>query len=101
MSHLTFKDLKFDPHPVGDGLMARMEFKNGYGISVVRFKIPSIPGFRSRTEYGSYTNNEKEWEAAVTKGGNLCYDTPITDDVVGHLSEADVTALMAKIQDLS
>ena len=30
----------------------------------------------------------------------ICYDTPITDDVIGYLREIDVTDVMEKIQKL-
>ena len=36
----TFKNLKFEPHTTGEGLSAKLFFKNGYGVSVVRFKMP-------------------------------------------------------------
>lgn len=92
----TFKDLVFNDHPNSTGKQAVMMFPNGYGISVVRFTIMG--------RYGSYTDNETEWEAAVLKGkGNewfLCYDTEITEDVIGHLSNDGVTKLMQKIQEL-
>jgi hypothetical protein len=88
----TFKDISFSPHTTGSGLMGRVQFDNGYGVSVVRFKISG--------SYGSCTNNENEWELAVLKNNKLCYDTYITDDVMGHLSENEVTDIMKKIQDL-
>src|SRR5688572_13521364 len=92
----TFNDLIFKPHHTGDGLHALHFFPNGYGISVVRF--------RTFGRYGSYTSNESEWEAAVLFGKEgeweLTYSTEITDDVIGHLSDSDVTELMAKIQRL-
>lgn len=88
----TFNDLNFKPHSFDPtGLQARMFFPNGYGISVVRFR-------------GSYTSNDSEWEAAVLEGdendSSLCYDTEITDDVVGHLSAQEVTEMMERIQSL-
>ena len=73
----TFKDLDFTAHPVGCGLMARMTFENGYGISVIRFKNPYSS---SRNGYGTYTLNEKQWEVAVLYNDDLCYTTPITED---------------------
>ncbi len=92
----TFKDLKFIPHLAGNGLMASLFFPNGYGISVVRFKTFGT--------YGSYTSNEEEWEAAVLIGNeeksSLCYTTEITKDVIGHLSETQVTEIMEQIQKL-
>jgi hypothetical protein len=94
----TFKDLVFNPHLVGNGKQAKIFFPNGYGVSVVRFKL--LSGFG----YGSYTSNESEWELAVLEGTEkdweLTYDTPITDDVLGHLSEDGVTEIMAKVQSL-
>jgi hypothetical protein len=35
----TFKDLVFESHPSGTGKLARMEFSNGHGISVVQGHI--------------------------------------------------------------
>lgn len=88
-----FKDLKFEPHFVGEGLMGRMDFENGYGVSVVRLQMPT-------GTYGSYTSNDDEWELAVFEDGSITYDTPITDDVLGHLSDSDVTDVMKRVQEL-
>ena len=92
----TFKDLDFQTHPNANGLQATHFFPNGYGVSVVRFKAGGI--------YGSYTNGESDWELAVLKGNkkkwSLTYNTPITEDVLGYLSEKDVTDTMKKIQSL-
>lgn len=93
----TFNDLNFAPHPVMPGLQALMFFPNGYGVSVVRFK--SIYG------YGSYTNDETEWELAVIKGDednwSITYETPVTHDVIGYLKENDVSEIMIKVQQLT
>ena len=35
----TFKDLVFEPHPSGIGKLARIEFENGHGVSVVQGHI--------------------------------------------------------------
>lgn len=45
----TFEDLKFEPHKTGNGLMARLFFPNGYGVSVVRFKLAG-PHFSRESE---------------------------------------------------
>ena len=100
----TFENLEFKTHPIGNGLMARMEFDNGYGISVVRFKLtgdPFVDICAQNSTYGSYTSNEEEWEIAVLKDGDICYSTSITDDVLGNLSDDDVTNTMKQIQKLS
>lgn len=102
----TFEDLKFKPHLTGDGKQSSMIFKNGYGVSVVRFKLPLLAGtfLGGRGDYGSYTSNEDEWELAVIKGAEgeweITYDTPITDDVMGYLSEQKVTDVMKQVQEL-
>jgi len=93
-----FKDLEFKPHTAGQGKQAVMFFDNGYGVSVVRFEAMFGGG------YGSYTNNESEWELAIlignSKGADICYTTPITDDVLGYLEETKVTEIMAEVQKL-
>jgi len=93
----TFKDLKFKPHATGEGLAAKLFFKNGYGVSVVRFKM--LLGA------GSYTDSESEWELAILKGKKsdweIDYDTSITDDVMGHLEDEEVSEIMKRVQQLS
>lgn len=101
-----FEDLEFNPHPVMSGLQARMTFENGFGVSVVRFKLGSpdpladfTVGFCAKNDtYGSYTDNEDEWEVAVLKDGELCYSSGITDDVVGNCTENEVTKIMKQAQ---
>ena len=71
-----------------DGVMSRIEFENGYGASVVK---------------GEYTYGGKDglYELAVLdSNGNLIYDTSITDDVIGYLTQQEVTDLMEQIQKL-
>lgn len=102
----TFKDLEFKPHPIGNGWRARLFFPNGYGISVVRFRLPSglCVGGLLVDGYGSYTSNENEWEVAIWRNigqeWQIAYDTPIADDVIGHLDAEGVSDVMKKIQKL-
>ena len=85
----TFKDIRFKTNPMGAdfGIVSRTKFDNGYEVSVVR------------SEH-SYGGNKGLYELAVFKDGEICYDTPITDDVIGYLRPEDVTDVMAKIQQL-
>jgi hypothetical protein len=84
----VFNDLEFEPHPMGVGIRAIMQFGNGYGVSVVR------------TPY-TYGGDKDLYEVAVIDfNGNLCYDTPVTDDVIGYLRPEDVTDVMDKVQEL-
>lgn len=90
----TFEDLKFisrkEPFSTIDS-QALMFFDNGYGISVITGK-------------GAYSDENNPYEAAVLKGNqfewNICYDTPITDDVIGYNTAKDITSIMKRIQEL-
>jgi len=86
----TFQDLPFDS--MNDGFMigkkARMHFDNGYGVSVV-------------SHNHSYGGRDGLYEVAVLdKDGLLTYETPVTNDVIGYLSEEDVTDVMKQVQEL-
>ena len=83
-----FKDLEFKTHPQLDGVVSRIIFDNGYGASVVKHEF-------------SYGGKDGLYELAVLdKNGELTYETPITNDVIGYLREIDVTDVMEKIQQL-
>lgn len=74
------------------------KFENGFGASVVR--SPNV-GFWGST----YGYDEGLWELAVITFNedasfNLCYTTPITNDVLGSLSDEDVIAVLAQIEAL-
>ena len=82
----TFNDLEFNQHPIGMGVQARMEFDNGFEVSVV--KGPH-----------TYGGDKGLYELAVFKDGELHYDNPVADgDVRGYLSEEEVSNLMLEIQ---
>ena len=60
------------------GVRIRAQFPNGYGASIIRNPF-------------SYGGDEGLWELAVLgKDGDLCYDTPITSDVLGWLEAEEV-----------
>jgi len=80
-----FKALK--PEPFLDGHAARMDFPNGYTASVVRHS-------------GSYGGPAGLYELAVMVNGSIVYDTPITDDVLGYLSEEEVDKILGQMLDL-
>lgn len=85
----TFKDIEFKTNPMGAdfGIVSRTKFDNGYEVSVVR------------SEY-SYGGNKGLYELAIFKDGEICYDTPITDDVIGYLRPEDVTDVMERVEKL-
>lgn len=89
---MKFADLTFDNrpnHPMGE--QARVFFPNGYGASVIRGPM-------------SYGGPDGLYELAVLRGDatrcDLTYKTPITDDVLGRLTPADVEDALAKIEAL-
>lgn len=102
-------------HPFGSGRQRIYRFTNGYGASVVRFAMPESGFARSMstltkalvdnsndTTFGSYTDNNSEWEVAVIVygadgGWRLTYETPITDDVIGHVHDDNLEALLDRI----
>jgi len=69
------------------GVQHLYSFKNGYGASVIKHK-------------GSYGYSAGKWELAVLKGEELCYDTEITDDVIGHLNDPEVDRYLGMIANL-
>jgi hypothetical protein len=84
-----FKDLEFkklgDPH---NGVQATINFDNGLGASVVSHQF-------------SYGGKSGLYELAVLdKNGDLTYDTPITNDVIGYLTPDEVTETMLFIQSI-
>jgi len=71
-----------------NGYQLLYTFDNGYGASVVKHDF-------------SYGGKNGKYELAVLdKDGSLCYDTPITEDVIGHLTMGEVENLLADISNL-
>ncbi|WP_233522884.1 MULTISPECIES: hypothetical protein [unclassified Bacteroides] len=102
MKMKNINDLVFNPHPIAkeaeklpsdmrqmyaESKQAKMDFENGYGISVL---------------FGSmfYSNGIDTYEVGILKDGVLCYNTPITNDVIGYVTADEVTDIMRKIQEL-
>lgn len=83
----TFNDLDFEPLQFEVGIVARIYFNNGYGASVVQ----------SQTSYGG---DGDLYELAILKNRALCYNTHITDDVLGHLTEDQVSDYLRQVQEL-
>ncbi|WP_422049751.1 hypothetical protein [Shimia sp.] len=82
---MTFFDLVFKRKSGRGGFQARHDYTNGYGVSVIDDGYGSDAGL---------------YEVAVMFQGDLCYDTPITDDVLGHLTSDDVTDIMERVSKL-
>lgn len=70
------------------GVQYIFHFSNGYGASVIRNGI-------------SYGHEKGLYELAVLGlSGDLCYNTPITDDVIGWLKPDEVGEILERIADL-
>lgn len=86
---MSFKNLP--SNQINDGVQYLTFYPNGYGASIVQHKY-------------SYGGNIGLWELAVIKGTeeewDICYTTPITNDVLGYLEEAEVDELLIKIETL-
>lgn len=95
-------DLVFNPHPMAEeadklplylrekyalSKQAKMNFENGYGVSVLLGSM-------------FYSNGIDTYEVGILKNGSLCYDTPITNDVIGYITADEVNEIMRKIQEL-
>jgi hypothetical protein len=71
-----------------DGVQKVYQFPNGYGASVIKHK-------------GSYGYSEGLWELAVLHEGELCYNTEITNDVIGYLTDEDLDVILVSIKELN
>ena len=75
----TFKDLEFIPHPSGTGKIARMEFSNQHGISVVQGHI--------------FLDENNLYDMAEIFHGEVVTSTNIME-----VTEEDITNLMIELQ---
>lgn len=79
--------------PLNGGTQVVHRFENNFGASVVRHNF-------------SYGGEDGLFELAVlefpneTEEYHLTYDTEITDDVLGYLTEEDVQDLLTRIEQL-
>lgn len=67
------------------GYHIKVEYPNGYGASIVKHD-------------SSYGRSEDLWELAVLHNGAICYDTPMTDDVIGYLDDDEVGSFCTTIR---
>ena len=71
-----------------DGTQEIYHFENGYGASVISHKF-------------SYGGERGLFEIAVLdQNDDLCYSTPVTDDVLGNLDRDEVKQVLEQINDL-
>lgn len=63
------------------GTQKIIRFSNGYGASIVNHSF----SYGTEMAVIQFSNSDSN-----INNFHICYDTPITDDVLGHLSEEDV-----------
>lgn len=91
LNYEEFKDNLLKRRQTYDGVQYLFRFPNDYGASIIK-------------HFGSYGSSEDLWELAVIyfegEEWGLTYDTEITGDVVGNLTDQDVLELLRRIQAL-
>lgn len=84
--------IEYKERPWHGGVQRLYRFDNGYGASVIRTSV-------------SYGSEQGLWELAVIQYGtagnyNIVYETGITDDVIGYLTEEEVEHYVERISQL-
>lgn len=86
------KKYLIETNQLNGGIQKKYRFPNDFGASVVKHRC-------------SYGYEKDLWEIAILKfigdESNLCYNTPITDDVLGHQSDKNVKEVLKKIKDFA
>lgn len=89
----TFNDLTFKKHSAYPSFEAQsvLFFDNGYGVSVIKGQ-------------SAYSTKDEPYELAVLFGNeneySISYNTDITYNVIGYLTEDGVSDIMKKVQEL-
>ena len=77
---------------INNGVGLTVEFNNGYGASIV---------CHDGSYGGPFQIGESNlYELAVLHNDELCYDTPITDDVLGWQTIEEINEILKKIKEL-
>ena len=83
-----FRKFLVDSLYYDNGVQHVYKFPNKFGASVIK------------TDY-SYGGTKGLWELAVLdENEDICYHTPITQDVIGHLAWKKVEKFLDEIRDL-
>ena len=89
--HEMTKDAFLLPSSIREEYMnarhAKMQFENGYGISVLKGTL-------------FYSNGIDTYEVAVLDNNGICHNTSMTNDVIGYVDADEVSDIMKQIQEL-
>ena len=76
-----------------------LTFKNGYGASIIpEYHVPNTGDFEK--DWKNQKIVKGHYELAVFHNGELCYETPVTDDVLRMLNDPELQNAVEKIQRL-
>ena len=93
-SNSAIVDREYGSNPFTRGHYERFRFMNGYGASVIRSSV-SYGGDSGLLEIAVI-----RYRSAASADFELCYDTPITHDVIGFLSQDDARSILDRIAQL-
>ena len=83
---MKVSDLVFRDHPAGmGGTITSHNFPNGYGASIITGSM-------------FYSSPNAPYELAVLHDDKICYDSGLTEDVLGYLTEDEVNDYLLKIE---
>ena len=87
LNYEGFEQYLIDSNVYCDGYCYEFQFENNYGASVIKHSF-------------SYGNEQDLFELAVLNDREITYDTDITNDVVGWLTNEEVIDYFKAIQSL-
>lgn len=92
LNHEGFENDLVEKNYIFGGIRYKFKFDNMYGASIIK-------------HLGSYGYESDLWELGVLiwwddHNCNLTYDTEITDDVIGYLTDEEVRNLLERIKNL-
>lgn len=83
---LIYITRKEDNYPLEWNARAYVSFDNGFYVSILN---------------GLYsTGDVDEYELAIMDKDGICYDTPLSDDIIGHLTKEDVEKWLKDVSEL-
>lgn len=85
----NLQDFIVDAKDIHDGVQVVFRFPNNYGASVVKHHF----SYGVELAVIKFTSNDADdWD--------ICYDTPITDDVIGWLDAESLQSILIEIKSL-
>ena len=87
LNYEGFEQYLIDSNVFYDGFCYEFKFENNYGASVIKHNF-------------SYGNENDLFELAVLNDREITYDTYITDNVIGWLTNEEVIECFKQIQSL-